>query len=593
MVFGQIQTTLNFYFYGKRHFTQTGYEKNVSEYEDKSFLDRIETLNDKVYAITGANSGIGKEMALYLAKKQAVVFMICRSKERAEAARDDVIKQSGNEKVIFLQADVSLEEDVRRVVREMASHPLCSSSNSKNEPQLNGLICNAGALLHEFTPTKEGFETTFAAHLLFGTYLLGDLCMPLLKSTKDSRCIIVSSGGMYNYALPSWEILSSTNEKSIDKYDGQKAYAFAKRGQVILAEKWAIEHPEVKIVTAHPGWTLSEGVEAAYGENKSYLQPLRTCWEGAEGICWLATVPSVKIHSGAFYLDRSTQPKHIAGAFWYEGTATKNTDEEMDMFYENLKRWASADAEKAMTKIWRPTLERINFKYKSREMYPKSIPCTEKSFELEQFMKKWHVLAHIPIMAVDEQKLANPYEHYEYDSASDCINVNFTSTPLDTQVSQLAKMHGYVQNKPINSHWFLNPKLYFYLPLRLDYIMIHVEDDYEWTLVGVPSRDNLWIMTRKRPTHKDASPWPSNVPENFRTANGGCQGITGAEVDCMLEDKVEPVFDGVGRDYSDDRTEKMTINEEKDILKKGLLLAEQNGFDISQVRMCGWRVDIP
>ena len=105
MVFGQIQTTLNFYFYGKRHFTQTGYEKNISEYEDKSFLDRIETLNDKVYAITGANSGIGKEMALYLAKKQAVVFMICRSKERAEK------QEKQNEK---------LEEELRkdRVLKE-------------------------------------------------------------------------------------------------------------------------------------------------------------------------------------------------------------------------------------------------------------------------------------------------------------------------------------------------------------------------------------------------------------------------------------------------------------------------------------------
>lgn len=36
---------------------------------------------------------------------------------------------------------------------------------------------------------------------------------------------------------------------------------------------------QVKVVSCHPGWTLTEGVEAAYGDSKRYLQPLRSLWQ--------------------------------------------------------------------------------------------------------------------------------------------------------------------------------------------------------------------------------------------------------------------------------------------------------------------------
>jgi len=50
-----------------------------------------------------SNSGIGKEMATYAASKNATVYMICRSKERAEKARDDIIQSTQNENVkVFL-----------------------------------------------------------------------------------------------------------------------------------------------------------------------------------------------------------------------------------------------------------------------------------------------------------------------------------------------------------------------------------------------------------------------------------------------------------------------------------------------------------
>merc|ERR1712050_550161 len=144
----------------------------------------------------------------------------------------------------------------------------------------------------------------------------------------------------YNTAFPSWEVATSTTSDPTWKYDGQLAYAYAKRAQVLLCERWSKSHPEVKVVSCHPGWTSTPAVTEAYGDTKKYLEPMRTPWQGAEGIAWLCVAPAEKIESGAFYLDRSPQVKHMAGPFFTEGSYTKNTPEEVDEMMQNLHTWS-------------------------------------------------------------------------------------------------------------------------------------------------------------------------------------------------------------------------------------------------------------
>jgi hypothetical protein len=55
---------------------------------------------------------------------------------------------------------------------------------------------------------------------------------------------------MYNGKFPSWETATNTGNS---KYDGQFAYVHAKRGQVLLCERWAEMFPRVKVVSCHPG----------------------------------------------------------------------------------------------------------------------------------------------------------------------------------------------------------------------------------------------------------------------------------------------------------------------------------------------------
>lgn len=185
-------------------------------------------------------------------------------------------------------------------------------------------------------------EVTFASHFLGGSYLLSQSLIPQLeKSTDGGKVIFVSSAGMYNTKFPAWSTATSTNNDL--KYDGQFAYAYAKRGQVLLAEEMTRRHPDKNIswVSCHPGWADTNAVNEAYGDTKKYLEPLRSAWEGAEGICWLlGKATKQDLVGGAFYLDRKPQRKHFAGPFFTEGSYTKNTQTEIDEMMNQLKQAA-------------------------------------------------------------------------------------------------------------------------------------------------------------------------------------------------------------------------------------------------------------
>jgi len=329
-----------FFLHGKKHFTQTGYFKHLSQYTDPVQSAVVVDVNDpnndgvdlsgKTVLVTGANQGIGKEIATYAAGKKATVYMLCRNKERAEKAQKDIQELTNNQNVIVLLGDVSEPSQIKRVVSEF----------QQKEQKLDVLVCNAGALFNERKVNSEGQEITLMSHLVSGSYQLTKLLMPSLKKASEgnsgeARVIYIASGGMYNSKFPEWEVAASTGEHE-SSYDGNMAYSYAKRGQVLMAERFTKENPEISFVSSHPGWVRTSAVDAAYGSAAKYLEPMRTTWEGAEGICWLTGTPKKNLESGAFYLDRMPQRKHIAGPFMTDGTFTKNTDEEVNVMMKNL-----------------------------------------------------------------------------------------------------------------------------------------------------------------------------------------------------------------------------------------------------------------
>jgi dehydrogenase/reductase SDR family member 12 len=82
------------------------------------------------------------------------------------------------------------------------------------------LVCNAGVLLNEKEVTSEGNEMTFATHLLGGTFLLSQLLLPQLQACpgEEGRVVVVTSGGMYNFKWPGWDLATSSPNSKV-KYN--------------------------------------------------------------------------------------------------------------------------------------------------------------------------------------------------------------------------------------------------------------------------------------------------------------------------------------------------------------------------------------
>lgn len=197
---GATISATQFYLYGRKHFTQTGYLKHVKRYTTPGPVQDSATLGlkvdgadgmdltDKVVVITGANSGIGKELATYAAAKNAKVYMVCRSKDRAEEARNEIVKATSSSTVSIILMDLAELASVRKATAELQS----------KESKVDVLVCNGGVLLNDKKVSSEGVEITFASHLLGGSYLLSQLLLPQIKASDDPRIIFVSSGGMYS-----------------------------------------------------------------------------------------------------------------------------------------------------------------------------------------------------------------------------------------------------------------------------------------------------------------------------------------------------------------------------------------------------------
>src|SRR5215207_1274090 len=79
---------------------------------------QLARMDGKVCLVTGANSGIGQAVALGLANLGATVVMVCRDRARGEAARRELIAESGHSNVDLLIADLASQESIRRCVED-------------------------------------------------------------------------------------------------------------------------------------------------------------------------------------------------------------------------------------------------------------------------------------------------------------------------------------------------------------------------------------------------------------------------------------------------------------------------------------------
>ena len=255
------------------------------------------SLEGKTVVVTGATSGLGRDLAFSFAARNARVILVGRDRARCERVASDIARTHPAAPTDIVVMDMADQASVRAGAAAIAH--LTTS--------VDVLVNNAGAITPRWTASPDNIEVTVAAQVV-GPFLLTSLLLPALERSQDSKVITVTSGGMYTWKFSLDELVMPPTD-----YDGVKAYARAKRAQVILAHAWADrgEHPTVRFVTMHPGWAATPGLAHALPTFYRLLRPLlRTPAQGADTALWLASAPNSSLRDGALYFDRRPRGEH-------------------------------------------------------------------------------------------------------------------------------------------------------------------------------------------------------------------------------------------------------------------------------------------
>ena len=212
---------------GKRYFQRPKCKSNKS-------------LKGKTVVITGANTGIGKETAVDLARRGARVIIGCRNIEKGKEALKEIQERSGNKDVFLEKLDLASLESVRTFADKILN----------SEPRLDILINNAGVMACPYQKTKDGFEMQFGVNHL-GHFLLTMLLLDRLKRSQPSRIVNVSSSA---HRMGSGKInFEDINyEKS---YNAWSAYFNSKLANVLFTRELSkrLEGTHVTVNALHPG----------------------------------------------------------------------------------------------------------------------------------------------------------------------------------------------------------------------------------------------------------------------------------------------------------------------------------------------------
>jgi NAD(P)-dependent dehydrogenase (short-subunit alcohol dehydrogenase family) len=235
-------------------------------------------MQQRIALVTGANKGIGFEVARDLARKRFHVFLGARDTKAGEAAAEKLRKEGEEDygEITFLKIDVSEPDSIRRAAEEFL----------RKSDRLDTLVNNAGILLDDdkdvLTITPEIFETTLRTNTL-GALLVSQAFVPFLKKSAAPRIVNVSSGG----------------GQLADGADGwAPAYCISKTALNGVTAQLAAALPKFAVNSVCPGWVRTD----MGGPNAT-----RSVGEGATGIVWLA-VDAPQNETGKFWRDRKVIP---------------------------------------------------------------------------------------------------------------------------------------------------------------------------------------------------------------------------------------------------------------------------------------------
>ncbi|MCB9227027.1 MAG: SDR family oxidoreductase [Chitinophagales bacterium] len=241
--------------------------------------------------ITGANAGIGFATAKGLLEKGFKVSMFCRNIDKAEEAKKELIKLTGNKEIDIFQIDFSSLQSIKTA---------CNDFKAKYN-SLDVLLNNAGATFAKFELSEDGIEKTMAVNH-FGYFAMAYYLLPLLKNTPNSRIVNVASKAHFGSKMNFETINAEKGYFIYNQYENSKLanVLFTK----YLAEK--LKDDNITVNCLHPGvvktqignkagntfFGMAWSLFAAFGINTD---------KGAETSIYLASNKKVADISGMYF----------------------------------------------------------------------------------------------------------------------------------------------------------------------------------------------------------------------------------------------------------------------------------------------------
>ncbi|XP_056452802.1 retinol dehydrogenase 12-like [Gadus chalcogrammus] len=247
-------------------------------------------LTGKTVIITGANTGIGKETAVDLAKRGGRIIIACRDMGKADSARAEIVERSGNPDVVIRGLDLSDSKSIREFAQII----------NREEHQLHALINNAGVMMCPYAKTADGFEMQFGVNHL-GHFLLTFLLLELLQRSAPSRIINLSS------MAHAWGRIQLEDVHSERSYHPRRAYGQSKLANILSTRALArrLQDSGVTVYAVHPGIVRTEikrHMNLALLISWKIVRPFtKTIQQGAQTTIYCTVEPDIQ--SGGYYCD--------------------------------------------------------------------------------------------------------------------------------------------------------------------------------------------------------------------------------------------------------------------------------------------------
>ena len=247
-------------------------------------------MRGKTIVITGATSGIGEVAAIRLAQMGARIIFTARDQARADVTLEKLARANGAVDHAAHLGDLSRLAEMKRLAGALAQ-----------EPVIDVLINNAGALFNTREETEDGLEKTFALnHMSY--FVMTNLLMAKLK--PGARIVSTASGAHRRVRLDFDDLQSRHG------YSGFAVYSKSKLCNILFTRELArrITGSGVTANCLHPGFVATRFGDQSGGMMGGILKLIKPVGaispeEGAKTITYLASSPDVTVASGEYFYE--------------------------------------------------------------------------------------------------------------------------------------------------------------------------------------------------------------------------------------------------------------------------------------------------